>query len=85
MSTNNYLNKNTSKDNPASRGCPCLYSYLIIYLQPTFCPVTAVEVAIADGLGDVVGLDALAAFEVGDGAGDLEDAAVGTGRVLIHR
>ena len=39
----------------------------------------AVEVAVADGLHDVLGSDALAAGEVGDGAGNLEDAVVGAG------
>ena len=39
----------------------------------------AVEVAVADGFHDVVVLDAVAAFEVGDGAGDLQDAVVGAG------
>ena len=38
---------------------------------------TAVEVASADGFVDVVLLDGGGGFEVGDGAGDLEDAVVG--------
>ncbi len=47
---------------------------------PPLRPVAPVEVAIADGLGDVLALNLLAAGEVGDGAGHLEDAAVGAGR-----
>ena len=39
----------------------------------------AVEVAVADGLHDVLGRDTLGAGEVGDGAGDLDDAFVGSG------
>ena len=38
----------------------------------------AVEVAVGDGFHDVVGEDVSAAFEVGDGAGDFEDAVVGS-------
>ena len=41
--------------------------------------VAAVEVAVADSLHDVLGRDTLAAGEVGDGAGALEDAVVGAG------
>ena len=37
----------------------------------------AVEVAVGDGFHDVVVEDVGGAFEVGDGAGDLEDAVVG--------
>jgi len=40
-------------------------------LKTSFCPVASVQVAVADGLGDVHGLYVLAAVEVGDGAGDL--------------
>ena len=32
-----------------------------------------------DGFGDVFGLDRVGAFEVGDGAGDFQDAVVGAG------
>ena len=39
----------------------------------------AVEVAVADGFGEVFGLDVFAAVEVGYGASHLEDAVVGTG------
>ena len=51
-------------------------------LYPSFCPVTTVEIAVADGLGNVHGLDLFRASKVGNGAGDLQDAAVGTGRVF---
>ena len=40
---------------------------------------TAVEIAVADGFHDVVGADGDVALKVGDGAGDLEDAVVGSG------
>ena len=43
-------------------------------------PVLAVQVAVADGFGQVGGLDGLAAFQVGNGAGYLEDTVVGAGR-----
>ena len=39
----------------------------------------AVEVAVGDGFHDVVVEDVGAGFEVGDGAGDFEDAVVGAG------
>lgn len=42
-------------------------------------PGGAVEVAVADGFADVGGEDAGLAGEVGDGAGDLEDAVIGAG------
>ena len=47
--------------------------------------VWAVEVAVGDSFHDVVGEDVVgedvvAAFEVGDGAGDFEDAVVGACR-----
>ena len=46
---------------------------------PSLRSVASVEVAIVDGFGDVVGLNLLASFKVGDGAGNLQDAAVGSG------
>ena len=36
--------------------------------------VWAVEVVVGDSFHDVVGKDVVAAFEIGDGAGDFEDA-----------
>ena len=45
--------------------------------------VAAVEVAVADGFHDVVLADLDAAFEVGDGAGDFQDAVVGP-RAHVH-
>ena len=44
-----------------------------------FCPVAAVEVAVAHGFGDVLLLHLGAGGKVGNGACHLEDAAVGTG------
>ena len=44
------------------------------------CPVGTVELAVADGLGDVVGEYLRGGGEVGNGAGHLQDAAVGAGR-----
>ena len=40
--------------------------------------ITPIEVAVADGFHDVVLADGDAAFEVGDGAGDFQDAVVGS-------
>ena len=43
------------------------------------------EVAVADGFGEVFGLDVFAAVEVGDGARHFEDAVVGTGtHIELH-
>lgn len=38
-----------------------------------------IEAAVLDGLGDVVGLDSVGGFEVGDGAADFEQAVESTG------
>ena len=46
---------------------------------PSLHPRFSVEASVADGFGDVVALDVLTASEVGDGAGNLEDAFVGSG------
>ena len=46
----------------------------------TLHPHAAVQRAISHRLGDVLGLDLVVAFEVGDGAGDAEDLVVGSGR-----
>ena len=43
-------------------------------------PVLAVQVAVADGFGQVGGLDGLAAVEIGNGAGYFQDVVIGTGR-----
>ena len=42
-------------------------------------PIAPVEAAVLDGFGDVFGGNSSGAGEVGDGAGDLEDAVVGAG------
>ena len=48
-------------------------------LNLSLCPAAAVEVAVADGFGEVFGLDVFAAVEVGYCACHLEDSVVGTG------
>ena len=45
--------------------------------------VAAVEIAVADGFHDVVLADGDAGLEVGDGAGDFEDAVVSP-RAHVH-
>src|ERR1700730_9730277 len=42
-------------------------------------PVGAVQGAVLDGFAEVAGLDIFVGVEVGDGAGDFEDAVVGAG------
>ena len=42
-------------------------------------PRLSIQTSVADGFGDVVALDILLTGEVGDGAGDLDDAFVGSG------
>ena len=42
-------------------------------------PNLAVEVAVLDGFGNVGDVDVFGLSEVGDGAGDFEDAIVGAG------
>ena len=58
----------------------CATCSLLILSEPTFGPVATVELAVADGLGDVLGLDVGLSCEVGNGAGNLEDARIGTRR-----
>lgn len=50
-------------------------------------PVTAVEAAVLDGLGEVFGEDAGGVIEIGDGAGDFEETIVGAGAEahFLHR
>ena len=38
-----------------------------------------IQFAVADGFGDVFGLDVFAVFEIGDGAGDFADFVMGAG------
>lgn len=47
--------------------------------MPSFSPITSVQRSIPDGFGEVHGFYLLATCQVGDGAGDLQDATVGTG------
>ena len=51
------------------------------------CPVRAVEAAVLDRLGDVLGLEVGGVFQISDGSGDLQDAVVGAGAqpLLGHR
>jgi hypothetical protein len=50
-------------------------------------PVTTIEGAVLDGLGDVRDGQVRLTFQIGDGAGDIEDAIVGAGgeSLLLHR
>lgn len=47
--------------------------------MPSLRPITSIQRSISDGFGEVHGLHVLAASQVGDGAGDLQNATVGTG------
>ena len=44
--------------------------HINIFSDSSLCPIATVELAVADGLGDVVRLHFLGVFKVGDGAGD---------------
>ena len=50
------------------------------------CPKCSVEGTILDGFTDMVRLNVIAGFKIGDGASDFEDAIIGTGAELelIH-
>ena len=54
-----------------------LYGYVVVPLSPS--PAVAVEAAEVDGFGEMFGGDGGTAGKVGDSAGHLEDAVVGTG------
>ena len=45
----------------------------------TSSPVGAVQAAVLDGFRDVLGLEIRRIFQIGDGAGDFQDAVVGAG------
>ena len=67
------------------------YSLNMLYrhhrtLYSSFCPITSIQIPIPYGFGDMLALDVFAAFEVGDGASYLQDAAVGACREaqLLH-
>ena len=47
--------------------------------EDSVAPALAVEAAVLNGLGDMLGADVGLAVEVGDGAGELYDAVVGAG------
>lgn len=55
--------------------------------MPSLRPVASIKRSISDGFGEVHGLHVLAASQVGDGAGDLQNATVGTSREgeTLHR
>ena len=42
-------------------------------------PRLSIQTSIADGFSDMVALDVLTAGEVGDGAGDFDNALIGSG------
>ena len=46
-------------------------------------PQLSVQCAETDSFSDVIGGDAVGAFEVGDGAGDFQDAIVGAGAEVV--
>ena len=52
-------------------------NYLYQYLS--FCPIASIKTSIAYCFGYMMHLDVLLAFEVGNGAGNLQYATVGTG------
>ena len=56
------------------------YSHRKDKLYSSFCPVAAIKISITYGLGDVDGLDFFRTGKIGNGTGDFENAAVGTGR-----
>ena len=45
-------------------------------------PSLTIEVAVAYGLGEMVGLDGGSSFEVGNGTGETQDTVVGSCRKL---
>lgn len=56
-----------------------------VFLEASFCPPTAVEVAVAYCFADMDWLDLLGAGKVGNGAGDFQNAVVGTGTHIEAR
>ena len=56
-----------------------------VFLESSFCPPTAVEVAVAYCFADMDWLDLLGAGKVGNGAGDFQNAVVGTGTHIEAR
>ena len=49
------------------------------YSYSSLRPVASIKVSITDGLGDMMGLYFRGTFKVGNGAGYLEYAAIGSG------
>ena len=50
-----------------------------IILYPPLSPITSIEIPIPDGFGYMMVMNLFLAFEVGNGAGNLKDAVIGTG------
>ena len=78
----NHLSASFVADSTCKDSDFCRYRqvFCIKTLYSSLCPIASVQASIADGFGDVLGLDGLGTFQVGNGAGDLEDTAVGAGR-----
>jgi hypothetical protein len=51
----------------------------VIKPQPTLNPQRPIEGAVLNGFADVLGGDGVGLGEIGEGAGDFEDAVVGAG------
>ena len=61
-------------------------SIIVQVLNSLFKPAIAVKIAITDGFGNMIRFDGFGTFKVSDGAGNTENAVVGTsGKVeLVH-
>ena len=69
--------------NRCKHHCPRLIAALeyikIVSLYSSLCPIASIQVSISDGLGNMYRIYPLAACKVGNGTGNLQDAAIGTG------
>ena len=54
------------------------HNFWLTFLYPSLCPITSIEVSVADGFCDVHGLYLLRTSKISNGAGHLEDTGVGT-------
>ena len=59
--------------------CPVLERNLLFLRRLLFKLPAAVQVAVLDGFGDVSGTDIRRFFQIGDGAGNFQDAVIGPG------
>ena len=61
-------------------------SIIVQVLNSLFKPAIPIEVTITDGFSNVIRFDGFGTFKVSDGAGNTEDAVVGTSRKveLVH-